>query len=405
MKLSSARELEKFFQEGNYEEAYLYLKLFLHDNEEIKEIEEKQLILVKILIGFVSKMRFDDLNSLEGILKISVAMALEKSIRENITEETLERLLLWHKILAKYQCFSFLNKEIAEQFIAFAKTLFEREKYEHSKEFLRASISLSSKAKQIEEAMNLLRSGVVEELCIANKCLAVVIPIYHSKMTEYERISLTQCKRVLGARDIIFVTPTSLIIEEYIQEIPAARIVTLPDSCFQSIISYNRLMMSREFYEKFASYTYILLYQLDAFVFRDELEHFCGLGYDYIGAPWEAGRHVQVGPQKSNKVSCYVGNGGLSLRHVQHSLDILHFLGEKVKAWGGNEDIFWSFCGEVYKDKFRVAPVELAERFAFEETPRQSYEKLGRLPFGCHAWEKYDIEFVRSVFKEYGYYL
>jgi len=44
-------------------------------------------------------------------------------------------------------------------------------------------------------------------------------------------------------------------------------------------------MMSPAFYDAFKAFDYILIYQLDAFVFRDELEYFCSLGYDYIGAP------------------------------------------------------------------------------------------------------------------------
>jgi hypothetical protein len=33
-------------------------------------------------------------------------------------------------------------------------------------------------------------------------------------------------------------------------------------------------------------------------------------------------------------------------------------------------------------------------RFAFEAAPRQCLEmNQGRLPFGCHAWGRYDREF------------
>lgn len=44
-------------------------------------------------------------------------------------------------------------------------------------------------------------------------------------------------------------------------------------------------MLSAEFYDRFAAYEYVLIYQLDAFVFADRLAEFCQMGYDYIGAP------------------------------------------------------------------------------------------------------------------------
>lgn len=55
---------------------------------------------------------------------------------------------------------------------------------------------------------------------------------------------------------------------------------------FDSRKSYNELMLSVDFYRSFREYQYMLIYQLDAFVFEDQLEYWCNKGYDYIGAPW-----------------------------------------------------------------------------------------------------------------------
>ena len=38
-------------------------------------------------------------------------------------------------------------------------------------------------------------------------------------------------------------------------------------------------------YSRFEKYEYMLIYQLDAFVFSDRLMEFVEAGYDYIGAP------------------------------------------------------------------------------------------------------------------------
>lgn len=44
-------------------------------------------------------------------------------------------------------------------------------------------------------------------------------------------------------------------------------------------------MLEADFYRRFGKYKYMLIYQLDAFVFSDKLLDFCEMGYDYIGAP------------------------------------------------------------------------------------------------------------------------
>jgi hypothetical protein len=59
-----------------------------------------------------------------------------------------------------------------------------------------------------------------------------------------------------------------------------------------------------------------------------------------------------------------------------------------------NEDYFWSFAATKYDTGFRIASVEEALRFSFEVVPRQCFEMNNRqLPFGCHGWAKYDLEF------------
>jgi hypothetical protein len=57
-------------------------------------------------------------------------------------------------------------------------------------------------------------------------------------------------------------------------------------------------------------------------------------------------------------------------------------------------DIFWARRAKEYVPDFRIPDWKTALRFAFETPPRQCLElNNGRLPFGCHAWAKYDREF------------
>jgi hypothetical protein len=62
--------------------------------------------------------------------------------------------------------------------------------------------------------------------------------------------------------------------------------------------------------------------------------------------------------------------------------------------YGINNDLFWSFHAAKYLPTFRLAPVRDGLRFAFEAAPRRCFELNARqLPFGCHAWAKFDAAF------------
>ena len=146
--------------------------------------------------------------------------------------------------------------------------------------------------------------------------VAIVIPVYKTHLEPYEITSLNQCYRILINHSIFFVTSDSLSLNNY--PLPAQGVRRFKDDYFKDISGYNRLMLSAEFYESFKNYDFILLYQLDAFVFRDELPYWCQLDYDYIGAPWFTDE-----PDGSKKI-WRIGNGGFSLRKVQTFLECLN---------------------------------------------------------------------------------
>ena len=56
-----------------------------------------------------------------------------------------------------------------------------------------------------------------------------------------------------------------------------------------------------------------------------------------------------------------------------------------------NEDFFWCMqVGKIFSD-YKVAPVSEAIKFSFETNPELLFEKNNmQLPFGCHAWKRYD---------------
>jgi hypothetical protein len=247
---------------------------------------------------------------------------------------------------------------------------------------------------------------------------AIIIPVHKSHITDLERLSLSRCVTVLGEHPLVVVGPRSLDYSCYKQVVKHAIITTFEDAFFRSFEAYQRLMVSRQFYDTFSHYSYILIYQLDAYVFSDKLLFWCDKDYDYIGAPLRDSDGEWIG----------VGNGGFSLRKTSSFLKVLwstakedpHIywsyicntiatpwkralryhrkiarqigiasdLGRFLNRYsrkGYYEDLFWGFHATRYCPFFRVAPIEEAIRFSVEaglEDACRYYKEDP--PFGCH---------------------
>ncbi len=154
--------------------------------------------------------------------------------------------------------------------------------------------------------------------------IAVVIPVYRSEPDEYEKISLSQCLQVLNSYKIIIITYRSLDVSRYLEYLeqmnqPVPELVYFAKRNFNSIQGYSRLLLSLRFYLRFIRYRYILIYQLDAFVFRDELREWASRDYSYVGAPW------LLDWKKATVTDQVVGagNGGFSLRRVRSHIRAL----------------------------------------------------------------------------------
>lgn len=225
--------------------------------------------------------------------------------------------------------------------------------------------------------------------------IGIVVPYHKSELSETEKIAFEQCQRILDRYPIILVVPESMCKEDY-PCVGKFIIEKVPSEWMRSIASYNEMMMSEAFYKRFLKYRYILIYQLDAFVFSDKLREFCQYGYDYIGAPWISGWFRYI---SSDRCVWRVGNGGLSLRKVDSCLRLLK-KGEQT-TYTGNEDIFFSISDG--KD-FKVAPLDIALKFAFEREVEKCFKLNNEeLPFGCHAWERYNLEFWKPFIEAFGY--
>lgn len=225
--------------------------------------------------------------------------------------------------------------------------------------------------------------------------VAIVIPSYKTTVTVNERISLTQAKKILGQYDIFFALPNSVRINYGCSEIKEVR---YPDKFFLSTRMYSRFMLMPEIYDTFSDYEYILIYQLDAFVFEDRLSEFCDLGYDYIGAPWIDGIFFK---KNEKEKMWYVGNGGLSLRKVAAFQQWIEKGDFKQYRDYLNEDLLIAVYGT---SLLNIAPMNVALSFSFEMNADQCIKLTnGKIPFGCHAWAKHDLPFWKPLIEKYDY--
>ncbi len=237
---------------------------------------------------------------------------------------------------------------------------------------------------------------------MSDSTAVVVIPIYRAEPDAVERASLERCRSVLGSHPIRLVCPESLDVSTYVPTTEGVETERFPDACFASIGTYSRLLCSADFYARFGAFDYMLVHQLDCYVFDDRLAEWCDADWDYIGAPWidfdwlADSRHAWSQRCGMARLLRRVGNGGFSLRRVAAFRRVAHRLRWLASRVHLHEDLFWSNLAPLLAPGFRVASERDALRFAFEQEPRRCFERSGGLPFGCHGFARHDPSFWRE---------
>ena len=286
------------------------------------------------------------------------------------------------------------------------------------------------------EAPRLLQRVVMSTLPPACRSVAVLVTLSHrTSYTPDEEISFRHVRHYLGRYDKYVLIP-----ESHQAVYPGLMPKRFPDRFFGSARAHGSLLLSQRFYRAFSDYEFVLLYHLDSLVFSDQLEQWCRAGYDYVGAPW------LVSPDMAHVKHPKVGIGGFSLRRVASFLRVLNsrrYFVDPAKYWHEycartgpvtrflntprkylkrmrmfndirlhirwakrcktNEDRFYADYATHYDPEFRIAPVDVALRFAFEPEPRKCFERIGRqLPFGAHAWTRFDRAFYEPYLLRQG---
>ncbi len=262
--------------------------------------------------------------------------------------------------------------------------------------------------------------------------VAIMVPLPSPKLSEDDEISMRHLRKHLGGYEKFLLVPKGTQVD-----FAGFSALELDPGHFGSAENHNRMLYRTDFWENFADYEYVLMYHLDALVFSDQLPEWCDRGLDYIGSPFL--RCADAPWVREERV----GNGGFALYRVSSVLKVLwmryaddpsrwyqdHYWRQvefqrrllrpvraAVPAWlkgkataavrrqlqkmdytEVNEqgcDMFWSDHAKRYLPEFRVASLEDGLAFSFEMEPRRCLERTGgRLPFGCHAFGRYDRAF------------
>ncbi|MDX2082924.1 MAG: DUF5672 family protein [Rickettsiales bacterium] len=271
----------------------------------------------------------------------------------------------------------------------------------------------------------------------------VVVPIYKEISSKNEVLSIEQALKILNNHHIFFICPRSFdqsFISKFVDRDLILKVEIFENEYFTSVNSYNKLLLSEKFYQRFSDYEFMLIYQLDAYVFDDQLEYWCNRNFDFIGAPWFK-KFDTTGKEK--EFIALAGNGGFSLRNIQKINDLMQkklSLGQMISlrnilaksrtksnknliftakffinffrkknslaelcnficnnAKAPNEDYFFaSTLPKIFPD-FKSAKAVEAIPFSFEAQAENLYKINGnKLPFGCHAWEKYSPDFWKK---------
>jgi hypothetical protein len=250
----------------------------------------------------------------------------------------------------------------------------------------------------------------------------VVIPIYKDYFGFLEEKSLLQCLRVLKDYPIVLLQPEGLDNSYITDKFTNVYAESFPKNYFENISGYNELLLSPLFYERFLDSEFILIYQLDAFVFKDTLKEWCQKGYDYIGAPWIATQHNKIvtkilalfdsKKKKERKQIFYkAGNGGFSLRRVSSHYEIAKkqeifisdFLNADNKPIYTTEDVFWSLKAPEFSKCFRIPDYKEALLFAIDRKPEIAFKIIkNEIPFGCHGINKPKVvDFWKPILDKY----
>ena len=256
----------------------------------------------------------------------------------------------------------------------------------------------------------------ITKILMMKSLVTIVIPIYQEQPSDLEILSLNQTLTVLCRYPVTFMAPAGLNTAWYEDHCRGKATVHFEYFDWKGYEGYVNLMVSPSFYRRFQAYEYMLMCQLDAFVFRDELVEWCRMGYDCLGAVIyndDRSWHPRNGFWRrltGFTAPEYFANSGFTLKKVdtfhrmmsrfRHYIAFYRWV-SRLRGVGFYDDLFISQHFPKLPGNFRLAPRALAEKFGADymtydvaELPFHNRDN-DNLPFGIHGWTQRQLDFWR----------
>lgn len=258
-----------------------------------------------------------------------------------------------------------------------------------------------------------------------NRCCICVIN-YKTKLMDYEQLSLLRiidfCIQSNRLGDLIFIMPTSNIktfddfCETYINKfvndkfgiIYNFKFMHYDDDAFCSLNAYNNmLMLNKNFYGDFLdSYDYMLIYQLDAYIFNDQLNYFLNENYDYIGGYYLPLYVDSLKYNNFNNLSTeqhLIMNGGVSLKKISFCIDSITKHYDKLIKGCEFNNVFSYINEDTYFSMFYETKVNAIEsmKFSLNWAGAENYWAIINFdyPFCCHGIQH--SQFLMKLIEKY----
>lgn len=260
--------------------------------------------------------------------------------------------------------------------------------------------------------------------------LAIIIPIYEDLIMGSDAYN-SVCNTIekCSERPIFFLLPCNRYVGFKVVESLKCkfdiRTIFLDDVHFASIQSYNKLLLSPDFYLEFNCFEFIAIVQTDVWIFKDGFNEYTDLGFTYIGGitfkRWYKKSYWRI-----DNILAPI-NGGMSIRKVDDFLEILlsnkslglsFFLRRLYFHWkrGGlsfrkvneiirsqsiktyckspeyNEDIVLYLISQV-DQRFRIPHWTQSKLFCWDSAPWLLFENFKELPMAAHAYCRDDFPY------------
>ena len=245
-----------------------------------------------------------------------------------------------------------------------------------------------------------------------NRCCICVIN-HKTTLADFEQLSLLRivdfCIQTNKLDDLIFVLPKSNVesfkdfCDTYVNKFTNDKFgysynfnfIYYDDICFSSLNAYNNmLMLSENFYGDYsASYDYMLVYQLDGYIFDNQLDYFLDKNYDYIGGyylPMYCDRLAYKNFDNINDKHLLM-NGGVSLKKISFCIDCIENNFQNIN--GCDFDNIHSYMNEdAFFSMFYTTEVTALEsiKFSLNWAAAESHYAINnfKYPFCCHGINK-----------------